>query len=91
MIDPLPALVYLLCFLTASLCAGLLVRQYRAAPSPVLLWSAACFVFLALTNLLVVVDRVILIPLDLRTERLALTLLAITVLLFGFIWEAEAN
>lgn len=91
MIDPLPALVYLLCFLTASLCAGLLVRQYRAAPSPVLLWSAACFVFLALTNLLVVVDRVILIPLDLRTERLALTLLAITVLLFGFIWEAEAD
>ena len=91
MIEPLPALVYSLCFLTAALCAGLLVRQHRAAPSPVLLWSAACFVFLALTNLLVVVDRVILIPLDLRTERLALTVLAIAVLLFGFIWEAEAD
>lgn len=91
MIDPLPALVYLLCFLTASLCAGLLVRQHRAAPSPVLLWSASCFVFLALSNLLVVVDRVILIEISFRTERLALTLLAVSVLLFGFIWKAEAD
>ena len=91
MIEPLPALVYLLCFLTAALCAGLLVRQHRAAPSPVLLWSAACFVFLALSNLLVVVDRIILIELDLWTERLALTVMAISVLLFGFIWEAEAD
>ena len=91
MIAPLPALVYLLCFLTAALCAGLLVRQHRAAPSPVLLWSAACFVFLALSNLLVVVDRLIPIDVSLRTERLALTLLAVSVLLFGFIWEAEAD
>lgn len=91
MIATLPGLVYLLCFLTAALAAGLLVRQHLAAPTPVLLWSAACFVLLALTNLLVVVDRVILTQLDLRTERLALTLLAISVLLFGFIWEAEAD
>lgn len=91
MIEPLPALVYLLCFLTAALCAGLLVRQYRAAPTPVLLWSAACFVFLALTNMLVVVDRLVLPEVDLRTERLVLTLLAVSVLLFGFIWAAERD
>lgn len=91
MIEPLPALVYLLCFLTAALCAGLLVRQYRAAPSPVLLWSAACFVLLALSNLLVVVDRMIMIEISLRTERLMMTLVAISVLLFGFIWKAEAD
>lgn len=91
MIEPLPALVYLLCFVTAALCAGLLVRQHRAAPSPVLLWSAACFVLLALSNLLVVVDRLILVEISLRTERLALTLVAVSVLLFGFIWKAEAD
>ena len=87
----LPGLVYLLCFLTAALCAVLLVRRYMAAPTPVLLWSAACFIFLALTNLLVVLDRVVMLEVDLRTERLVLTLLAVSVLLFGFIWETEAD
>lgn len=86
----LPGLVYLLCFLTAALCAVLLVRRYRAAPSPILLWSAACFVFLALSNLLVVVDRMV-VDVSLRTPRLALTLLAVLVLLYGFIWEAEKD
>lgn len=89
MIATLPALVYLLCFLTAAICAVLLARRYFTAPTPVLLWSAACFVFLALTNLLVVVDRVLLPEMDLRTERLVLALMAVAVLLFGFIWEAE--
>jgi len=84
-------LVYLLCFLFAALCAGLLVRQYRIAPSPVLLWSAACFVFLALSNLLVVVDQLMVPELNLRPARLLLTLLAVGVLLFGFIWEAEQD
>ena len=69
--------------------AGLLVRQYRFTSSPVLLWSAACFVFLALSNLLVVVDMLILPDVYLRPARLVLTLMAVSVLLFGFIWEAE--
>lgn len=91
MIATLPALVYLLCFLTAAICAVLLARRYFAVPTPVLLWSTACFVFLALTNLLVVVDRVLLPEMDLRTERLVLALLSVAVLLFGFIWEAERD
>ena len=88
----LPDLVYLLCFLASALCAGLLVRQHRASPSPVLLWSAACFVCLALANLLVAIDLVLLgEEITLRTPRQILTLLAVTVLLFGFIWEAERD
>ena len=86
-----PDLVYLLCFLTSALCAGLLVRQYYALPTPVLLWSAACFVFLALSNLVVVIDQLVLTEVTLRTPRLVLTLLAVAVLLFGFIWEAERD
>lgn len=85
----LPGLVYSLCFLTSALCAGLLIRQFRRSPSPVLLWSGACFVLLALANLIVVVDRLILPEISFRTVRLVLTLLAVSVLLFGFIWEAE--
>lgn len=84
-------LVYLLCFLFAALCAGLLVRQYRIARVPVLLWSAACFVLLALSNLLVVIDQLVLPESDFRPARLMLTLLAVSVLLFGFIWEAEQD
>ncbi len=86
-----PGLVYLLCFLTATLCAVLLVRRYWAAPTPILLWSAACFVFLALSNLLVVIDRMVLLDLSLRTPRLVLTLIAVSLLLYGFIWEAEKD
>lgn len=87
----LAGLVYVLCFLTATACAVLLVRRYVASPVPILLWSAACFIFLALSNLLVVVDRMVLLDVDLRTPRLALTLLAVSVLLYGFIWEAEKD
>lgn len=87
----LPGLVYLLCFLAAALCAGLLVRQYRMASTPVLLWSATCFVFLAISNLLVVVDQLIFPEVNLRAARLVLTLLAVSVLLFGFIWESERD
>lgn len=82
--------VYLLCFLTSAACAGLLIRQHRRSPSPILLWSTACFVLLALSNLIVVVDQVMLgSGTSLRPVRLVLTLAAVSVLLFGFIWEAE--
>lgn len=84
-------IVYLLCFLFAAMCAGLLVRQYRIAPTPVLLWSAACFVLLALSNLLVVFDQIAMPESNFRTPRLLLTLLAVGVLLFGFIWETEQD
>ena len=86
-----PDLVYLLCFLTSALCAGLLIRQHRDSPTPVLLWSAACFALLALSNLVVVVDVMLVPEISLRTPRLVLTLLAIAVLLFGFIWAAEGE
>lgn len=87
----LPGLVYLLCFLAAALCAGLLARQYRQSGTPVLMWSAACFGLLALSNLLVVIDRVVLPAVSFRELRLVLTLLAVSVLLFGFIWESESD
>lgn len=87
----LPGLVYLLCFLASALCAGLLVRQYRRSSTPVLVWSAACFVLLAASNLLVVIDRLVVPDVSLRTLRLALTLVAVSVLLYGFIWESERD
>ena len=84
-----PTLVYLLCFLTSSACAGLLARNYRRTGARLLLWSALCFVLLAANNFVVILDLLLLPEIDFRVARLALSLGAVGVLLFGFIWDLE--
>ncbi len=83
------ALVYILCLLTSALCAGLLVRSYGRTKTRLLLWSAASFVFLAVNNLLVVADLILLPTIDLMPYRDAAALAAAAVLIYGFIWESE--
>jgi hypothetical protein len=85
-----PAAVYLLCFVTSSACALLLARNYRRSRARLLLWSALCFGLLALNNLVVIVDLLVLPEQDFRLARLLLSLGAVGVLLFGFIWDREA-
>jgi len=85
-----PTLVYTLCLATSMLCAVLLVRAYRASRSRLLLWSAVCFVLLALNNLLVVLDMVMLQEADLTMLRQGAALAAVLVLLYGFVWEARS-
>ncbi|HWQ85347.1 DUF5985 family protein [Brevundimonas sp.] len=84
-----PSLVYGLCLLTSAICAGLLVRSYRRSRQPLLLWSAACFTLLAVNNLLVCLDMLVLREIDLGAPRLAASVLAVGVLLYGFIWEVD--
>lgn len=84
-----PAIVYLLCFVTSSACALLLARNYRRTRTRLLLWSACCFGLLALNNLAVVLDLILLPGRDFRLIRLLLALSAVGVLLFGFIWDRE--
>ena len=84
-----PAAVYLLCFVTSSACAILLARNHRRTRARLLLWSALCFGLLALNNLAVVVDLLILPGRDFTLARLFLSLGAVGVLLFGFIWDRE--
>lgn len=85
----LQASVYLLCLAASVGCAVLLARSYGISRTPLLLWSAACFTLLALNNLLVVIDLVVLPGADLLPLRRFTALAAIAVLLFGFIWETE--
>jgi hypothetical protein len=80
-------IVYLLCFLTSLSCCLLLIRSYRRSKNKVLLWSAACFVLLAIDNLLVVIDLILLPNTDLSVPRLLVTLLAVSTLSIGFIRE----
>lgn len=84
-----PAAVYFLCFATSSACAWLLARSYRRTFARLLLWSALCFVLLAANNLLVIMDMLVIREVNLAIPRLLLSLGAVGVLLFGFIWDLE--
>lgn len=83
------AVVYFLCFLSSGLCAYLLVMAFRRRAEKLLLWSAICFCLLAVNNLVVFVDIVILPSIDLTTWRSLTAILAIVALIYGFIWEIE--
>ena len=86
----LQSLVYLLCMATSMVCLLLLIRAYQRSGVKLLLWSALCFVGLALNNLLLFADVVILpMSIDLLPLRHLTSLGAIGVLLYGFIWESE--
>ncbi len=91
MADFFPTLVYALCFATSSMCAWLLFRSYRKSSARLLMWSAACFIFLAASNLVVILDILVIPDGDLRIYRLTLSLSAVLTLLFGFIWDLERD
>ena len=82
-------IIYLLCAVAAFLCAWLLLRAYRRGRYRLLLWSGLCFVGLTLNNLILVLDKVILAGADFSIWRTSVALLAMAVLLYGLIWEAE--
>jgi hypothetical protein len=85
-----PTLVYTLSFATGALCAFLLGRSFRRTRSRLLFWSALCFVLLAVVNFVVVLDMLVYpTQIDLRPVRLWLSLAAVAVLLFGFIWDED--
>jgi len=81
--------VYSLCLLTCSLCAFLLTRAYLAARARLLFWSASCFFLLAINALLVILDIIVFPDVDFGLSRPIVALAAISVLLFGFIWDLE--
>lgn len=84
-----PAIVYGLCLAASALCAGLLLRAWRQSRSRLLLWTATAFVFLALNNLFLVADMVVFPTAFLWPWRQAASLVAVGILVYGFIWEAE--
>ena len=87
--EALPAAVYLLCFVTSVACLILLVRGYRRSGTRLLLWTAVCFVFLAINSGLVFLDIVVFPEIDLRLARDLSSLTAVSTLLFGFIWDTD--
>lgn len=87
--DVFPATVFLLCSGTSLLCFVLILRAYVRSRDRMLLWSSACFALLTINNALLFLDIVVFPEADLQIWRSAVTLTALSLLLFGFIWEAE--
>jgi uncharacterized protein DUF5985 len=83
------AAIYTLCALTSLACAALLLRGYARSRSGLLLWSGLCFAGLTLNNALLVIDRFVLLNVDLSTARLVTAFGALALLVFGLIWESD--
>jgi len=81
--------VYVLCGITSIACAILLFRGYRAHRTRLLFWSGICFAGLALNNILLFVDLVIIPDVDLTVWRSGVSLAAMMVLVFGLVWESQ--
>lgn len=85
----MPALVYILCVVTSSMCAGLLLRSYFITRTRLLLWSAIAFMCLAVNNFFVLADMILFPDINFLWARYAAAFAAVCVLIYGFVWEAE--
>jgi hydrogenase/urease accessory protein HupE len=83
----MPEVVYSLCALTSMFCAALLWRSYRRNRTRLLMWSTLCFVGLAINNVLLVVDLVLVPHVSLALLRSGTALASMMMLLIGLIWE----
>jgi hypothetical protein len=81
--------VYLLCALASVLCAALLIRSWVRSRARLLLWSSLCFVGLAVNNVLLFVDLIIVPHIDLALARTIVAVLSISILVIALIWERK--
>jgi uncharacterized membrane protein YesL len=75
--------------LTTLGCAILLLKGYRRTQKKLLLWSGLCFFGLAISNFLIFVDLVLVPNVNLYELRLGTTLLSMSLLLYGLIWDSR--
>lgn len=79
--------VYLLCALASVICAALLIRSWVRSRARLLLWSSLCFVGLAVNNVLLFVDVIIVPHIDLALARTIVAVFSISILVVALIWE----
>lgn len=82
-------LVYELCAATAILCAALLYKGYRAQGTRLLAWASVGFAGLALNNILLFVDLIVLPDVDLFALRAVANIAGMGALLYGLIRESR--
>jgi hypothetical protein len=80
-------IVYASCALTSVLCAWLLFRSFHQTRYKLLLWSGLCFTGLAISNLVLVLDKVVFPDSNFGSYRLLIALVALLPLMYGLIFE----
>jgi hypothetical protein len=83
--------VYILCAVTSLTCALLLLRGYSKSRHRLLFWSGLCFAGLALNNLLMVVDFLVVPHVNLAPVRHGTALLSLAILLYGLVWTSQSE
>jgi hypothetical protein len=83
------SVVYGLCALTALACAVLLLRAYHVSRSSMLLWSGLCFCGLMISNIVLVVDKLLVPEVNLLPVRLLVTTVSMLLLLYGLVYRSE--
>jgi hypothetical protein len=78
--------IYFMCALTAFACCALLWRSWRSNHAALLLWSSLCFAGLTVSNVVLIFDKLVLLEVDLTTQRLTITLISLLLLIFGLVW-----
>jgi hypothetical protein len=81
--------VYVGCAMASLACALLLLAAYRRQRARLLLWSCVCFAWLAVNNVLLVVDLVIVDDVDLSIARVGSALIGLVTLLYGLIYDSQ--
>jgi hypothetical protein len=81
--------IYLLCTATSLAAAFLLLRMWRRRGTRLLLWSCLCFAGLALNNVLLLVDLVVVPEVDLSLLRTATAVASVLLLVVGLVWESR--
>ena len=79
--------VYTLCAITSLACAGMLLRAYAASGVRLLLWCFVCFVGLAVNNLVLFFDKVVVPDVDLTLWRGLPAFFGVAALVYGLVWE----
>lgn len=83
------AVIYGLCTLTALMCAGLLLQAYRRSRYRLLFWAGLFFCVATVSNMFLMVDKLVIPSADLSIYRYGLALLGLVVLLPALIFERE--
>ena len=82
--------VYILCAITSILCALLLLKGYRATRTRLLFWASLCFAFLAINNVILYMDLVVLPQqVNLFWYRNSTAVVGMALLIFGLTWESR--
>ena len=81
--------VYILCAMTALACAVLLLRGYRHSGTQLLLWCGIFFLAMALENVILFIDLIMVPHIDLSSYRRAVPLIGVILLLYGLIFKVK--